>query len=198
MSTQARVTSIDALETFRANLILFLNRSRRAMDEVGDEVRRTRVWLQIDCRMRWEAEIRRRSKLLDQAQQELMSSRLTGHQEALLLRQTAVHKAERALREAEGKLRRAKQWARDYDNVADPALKRLESLRSYLDLDMPKAISYLVNAQLTLEAYSEGMAPSTTPASSSADPSAAPESADPAAAPAEPGDAASAPTAEVP
>ena len=159
MSTQARVTSLDALELFRSNLILFLNKSRRAVDDVGDEVRRTRVWLQTDRRMYWENEIRRRSKLLDQAKQELMTSRLTGHQEALLVRQSMVHKAERSLREAEEKLRQVKQWNRDFDGQADPALKRLDSLRQYLDLDMPKAIAYLANVQKTLEAYTEDAPP---------------------------------------
>ena len=159
MSIQAKVTSIEALETFRANLIVFLSRSRRAIDEVGDEVRRTRVWLQIDCRMHWEHEIRRRTKILNQAEQELMSTRLTGHEQAMLLRQAAVHRAERAVREAEDKLRCVKKWIREYDSAAEPALKRLESVRSYLDLDMPKAVAYLQNAQLALEAYSEGPPP---------------------------------------
>ena len=156
MSTQAKVTSIDALEAFRANLILYLQKSRRALDDVGDEVRRTRVWLQTDRRTYWEHEIRRRAKVLDQAQQELMTSRLTGHREALLVRQAVVHRAERALREAEDKLRCIKQWTRDYDSVADPALKRLESMRSFLDLDMPKAVAYLAEIQKTLEDYSQG------------------------------------------
>jgi len=166
MSIQAKVTSIEALELFRSNLILFLNKARRAVDDVGDEVRRTRSWLQTDRRMFWEHEIRRRIKMLDQAQQELMTVRMSGHQEAVLVRQAAVHKAERGLRDAEERLRRVKQWNRDYDSVADPAVKRLEGLRQHLDLDLPKAVAFLANAQKALEAYSEEMptaAPSLVP-----------------------------------
>ena len=99
MATQARVTSIDVLESFRACLITYLTRSRLAVDDIADEVRRTRVWLQTDRRMHWEHEIRRRLKLLDQAQQELMTSRLTGHQEALLVRQAAVLVGVRTVRQ---------------------------------------------------------------------------------------------------
>ena len=159
MATQARVTSIDVLESFRACLITYLTRSRLAVDDIADEVRRTRVWLQTDRRMHWEHEIRRRLKLLDQAQQELMTSRLTGHQEALLVRQAAVHKAKRAVTEAEEKLRKTKQWVRDYDGAVEPVARRIETLRQYLDLDMPKAVAYLANLQKTLEGYAEDSLP---------------------------------------
>ena len=181
MSTQARVTSLDALEAFRSNLILYLQKSRRAVDDVGDEVRRTRVWLQTDRRIYWEHEIRRRAKVLDQAQQELMTSRLTGHKEALLVRQSVVHKAERALRESEDKLRCIKHWTREYDSLADPALKRLESLRAFLDLDMPKAVAFLANTQKILEDYSQGMTPASPAPGGAAPAEAAPG--DPAASP---------------
>ena len=75
MADQANVTSFDALETFRTNLILFLNKTRVRVDEVGDEIRRTRGWLQNDQRVHWEGEIRRRRRTLSQAEQELLLPR---------------------------------------------------------------------------------------------------------------------------
>src|SRR5271170_2137284 len=106
MANQARVTSTDALESFRASLIVFLAKAHRCVDDVSDEVRRTRVWLQHDQRVHWEGEFRRRTKLLGQAEQELMSARLTNDNEgAMMLRQAAVSRARRALGEAEEKIR---------------------------------------------------------------------------------------------
>lgn len=74
MGNQARVTTTDAFESFRASLILFLGKARRSVDDAGDEVRRTRLWLQHDQILHWDGEIRRRTKTLDQAQQELRSA----------------------------------------------------------------------------------------------------------------------------
>lgn len=165
MAEQARVTSTDVFESFRSSLIVFLSKARRSMDDVGDEVRRTRNWLQHDQRLHWEGEVRRRNKLLDQAQQELMSARLTGNRETgLMVRQAAVNKAKQALSEAEAKLLRVKKWIQNYDHCADPVVKRLESLRQFLDNDLPKATAYLHNVQKTLDQYAA--APSQQPGSS--------------------------------
>ncbi len=162
MANQARVTSTDALESFRVSLIVFLTKAQRCVDDVGDEVRRTRAWLQHDQRVHWEGELRRRTKLLGQAEQELMSARMTGNNEAaLLLRQRAVAKARREIEECEEKIGALKRWTRNYDTSVDPAAKKLESLRQFLTIEMPKAIAYLANAQKTLDAYAAAQAPST-------------------------------------
>jgi len=175
MANQARVTSTDELESFRASLIVFLGKARRSLDDLGDEVRRTRQWLQHDQRIFWEGEARRRAKALERAQQELMSVRLASHQEsAVAARQAAAAKAQRALDEAEDKLRKVKTWNQNFDHCADPIVKRLEGIRELLDQDMPKAVSYLVNVQRTLEAYVEAPAPAagTEPAAPPAEPAA--------------------------
>jgi hypothetical protein len=163
MANQARVTSTEALESFRASLIVFLSKARRSVDDVGDNVRRTRQWLQHDQRTHWEGEMRRRTKALEQAEHELMSVKLgaTNHQQsALMARQAAVNKAKRALQESEDKLRVVKKWAQNFDRSAEPAVRRLESLRELLNQDMPKAITFLTTAQRTLEAYADMKAPS--------------------------------------
>lgn len=161
MAIQAKVTSTEALESFRANLVIFLAKARRSLDDAGDQVRRTRQWLQHDQRTHWEGELRRRAKLLDQAQQELLSVRLSAavhQQSALMTRQMAVAKAQRELAEAEGKLKRLKAWSQNYEASADPIQKRMDKLRQTLD-ELPKAISYLVSVQKTLDAYAESSGP---------------------------------------
>ena len=159
MTNQVRVTSIDALEALRSALIIFLTKSRRSLDDARDDARRTRAWIQHDQRFHWEGQVRQRQKKLDQAEQELLSAKLSGLRDNLAFQQNAVRKARAALVEAEEKLRAVKRWARDFDNAADPLLKRLEGLRQYLDFELPDAIAYLVQAQRTLDAYTEGPAP---------------------------------------
>jgi DNA repair ATPase RecN len=164
MADQAKVTSIDALEAFRASLIVFLTRARRALDDSSEDVRRTRQWVQHDQRQHWENELRRRIKKLEQARQELMSARLAVQQSsAVAVRQLAVAKAEREIAEVEAKLGKLKGWAQNFDSRADPLLKRVDGLRLKL-ADLNKAASHLVNLQKTLEAYAESGASLPAPA----------------------------------
>ncbi|HEX8311905.1 MAG TPA: hypothetical protein VF614_11345 [Chthoniobacteraceae bacterium] len=163
MAEQVKITSIDALQTFRANLIVFMTTAHRSADEVGDEVRRTKLWLQHDQRMHWESQYRQRSKLLALAQQELMSARLSDLRDRTVAQENAVRKAKQSVAEAEEKLRMVKVWTRDFDAQTDPLMKKMHSLRQLLDHDLPKALSYLVQAQRTLDAYAEISAPDTAP-----------------------------------
>jgi len=154
MANQARITSTEALESFRASLIVFLTKARRALADTDDEVRGTRSWLQHDRRIHWENEIRRHTKALDRAQAELVSAHLAQNNEsARMVRQAAVNKAKRELDEAQNKLRVVKKWNQNYESRVDPLIKRMESLAQFLEHDMPKAIAYLAQVQDTLDAY---------------------------------------------
>lgn len=155
MATQAKVTSTEALEAFRASLIVCLNKLHQALDQVGDEVRRTRSWIQHEQRLHWEREVRARSRMLAQAEQELLSVRMIKLVENHSVQQFAVHKAKRVLEEAEQKLRKVKVWSRDFDSSVEPLARSLNTLREYLLQDMPKGIAYLLKAQKTLEDYAE-------------------------------------------
>ncbi len=159
MAEQAKVTSLDALERFRADLIVFITTAHRCVDEASDEVKRTRGWLQGEQRMHWEGQARLRKRVLDQAEADLYSARLSGLKDRTIVQEEAVRKAKRAMAEAEDKLRALKKWNRDFDNNADPLVRRLEGIRYFLDHDLPKALTFLVRAQETLEAYAESPPP---------------------------------------
>jgi len=155
MATNANVTSLEALEAFRANLIVYLTRARRAVDEVTEEVHRTRIWVEQDRRLHWEKEGRRRKKILDQAEQELLSARMGQHEGILALRQAAVRKARAALQEAEDKLRAIKKISRDFEAATNPRLRALDGFRQALDFDIPKAIKALEETIRILASYSD-------------------------------------------
>ena len=169
MANQVRVTSLDALETFRAHLIIFLAKAVGAVDEVGDEVRRTRSWVHNDQRLFWETQIKKRRRALDQAQGEYMNARLSKLQDNTAAQKQAVLKAKRALAEADEKLLLVKTWIRNFDSCTDPLLKRMSSLRQFLDFDMPKAVAFLVQAQKILEDYTQIPSPETIAAPSASE-----------------------------
>lgn len=155
MPERAHVTSVDALETFRASLILYVSKARPALEETSSEVVRTRVWLQNDQRTHWESQIRRRAKELEQAQQALSSARLSKLREASTAEQRAVQKAKRSIEEAEAKLKLLRRWNREFDSQVDPLVKQLSKLHTLLSHDMLKAAAYLAQAMDTLAAYAE-------------------------------------------
>ena len=168
MATNAKVTSIDALEAFRASLIVFLNKSHSAVDQVSDEIRRVRSWVQHDQRTHWENEVRRRARDLAQAEQEMLSARMTKARDNLSAQQQAVNKARHSLEEAQAKMRKIKLWVRDFDGTVDPLARGLNSLRGYLDHDMPQAIGYLREVQKIMEDYLDTRKPAQAPAPASA------------------------------
>ena len=100
-ATNARVTSIDALDDFRAKLLVYCARARRLLDDVNDDVVRTRVWLQSDRLPYWKKQVWLKQKELAIADQELMTARLSDMPEATQARRMAVNKCKAALREAE-------------------------------------------------------------------------------------------------
>jgi hypothetical protein len=168
MAEQAKVTSLDALESFRAALIVFLTKARQSTDEVRDAVRRTKQWVERDQPAYWTAQLKTRRRALDQATQELFSARLSEFIDKTP-RQQVVRKCKAAVDEAEEKLRNTKKWNQNFEATADPLTKRLESLRQFLDDELPKGVAFLSQAQLTLEAYSEVHHPSTLPPPTSAE-----------------------------
>jgi hypothetical protein len=159
MASQVKVTSVDALAQFRSSAIIFMTRARRAMDMAGDEVKRTRQWIQTDQRMHWEGQLKQRRRRLDQANGELLSASLSEFNDSASMQKQAVRKAKRDLDEAEEKLRNLKKWSQNFDHYADPMIRRIDNFRQFLDHVMPNAIAYLEQAQHTLESYAEIRAP---------------------------------------
>ena len=155
MVEQAHVRSVESIQSFRASLLVYLDRAGRALDEISEEVVRTRIWLESDRRPHWEGELRRRSRRLEEAQQQLFSARMSTIREGGQLEQMAVQRARRAVSDAETKLRSVKQWNRQFDGRVTPVAREVEKLRDVLVQHLGKAVEYLTRVADTLEDYSD-------------------------------------------
>ncbi|HTG43326.1 MAG TPA: hypothetical protein VK633_02220, partial [Verrucomicrobiae bacterium] len=153
MPDQAHVTSVEALEAFRASLLIYLSRARPILEEACDDVMRLRQSLQNERRMHWENDLRQRRKALEAAQQALFSAGLSNLGDIKSTEQRALQQARRALAESEEKLRLVKRWNNDFDHRVAPAVKQLEHLRSVLSNHLPKAVMSLGQLVRTLDAY---------------------------------------------
>jgi hypothetical protein len=130
MPQTAKVTSIEAIDAFKASLIVYLEKAGCVLDDVSDDVVRTRTWLQTDRQLHWKHQTRQRARELAQAEQELLTARLSGLEEAIKARQMAVNKARLALREAEERLARVKQWMRQVETQVESRANVVTQLRT--------------------------------------------------------------------
>lgn len=162
MPESAKVTSLEAIENFRARLIIYRDKAVRVLDEVSDEVTRSRLWLETDRPTFWQSQIRRRQRELEQAQQELFSAQLSGLRDASYAQQANVQKARRAIRDAEEKVKLVKQWQRQFDQRVESPARQVEKLRHQLGHDLGLAVAWLNEMTRTLSAYAE-LSPTGTP-----------------------------------
>jgi DNA repair exonuclease SbcCD ATPase subunit len=155
MPDRAKVTSLEAIESFRAKLIIYRDKAGRVLDEVSDEVTRTRLWLEQDRIAHWQNQIRTRHRELEQRQQELFTAQLSGLLQASQVQQAAVQKARQALRDAEARLQVVKQWIRQYDQRVEPLGRQVEKFRHTLGTDLGRAVAWMNELLKTLSDYVE-------------------------------------------
>lgn len=169
MAGQAQITSVEALEAFRSDLVVYLSQMQPVLDEIGNDVVRMKFWLQNDQRHLWEGHLRQRLRKLEEAQAELFNARLSTFQDSTILPQMAAQKAQRAVEEAEQKMAALKKWERELEAQSNPLVKQIEQLKGFLATDLTEATTYLAQIIKTLEAYKEvvptgSTAPGTPPA----------------------------------
>lgn len=163
MPSPARVQSIEALEAFRATLLVYLEKAGRILDDATGDVFRTRSWLEGDRRMEWKRRQREQAKRLAQAEAELLTAKLSGHPEVIQERRLVVNKCKRAMEDVEAGMQRVERWIRSYEHEVMTKTQAMTRLRQVLGHDMVKAVAYLDQAAKTLSEYAE-MAPPEQPA----------------------------------
>lgn len=169
MPEKAKITSVDALEAFRANLVVYLSKARPALEEVSSDVMRIRLWLQDDRTDYWQGQVKKRQRALEQAQQALFSARMSNLNEGTSSAQFDLHRAKRAFEEAADKLKKVKAWDKKFEGLANPWLRQMEKLHGVLSHDMPLAIAHLSEMIRLLSDYADlrpsgGAAPAPIPA----------------------------------
>jgi hypothetical protein len=159
MSDQVNISSIDALEAFRADLIQYISKARVALEDMEGDVRRTQTWLDTDRTDYWNGQLKLWTKHLHQAEQELYSANLTSPQASNAFQKMAVLKARRKLEEAEQKARVLKKWRQTFENRATPLLRQLDPMFFLVGQHLPKGVFALGESIKALQAYAEKSAP---------------------------------------
>lgn len=155
MADQAKVSSIDALEAFRADLIRFVENARAALEDAEGEVRRTKIWLDGDRTAHWTRQMKLRIKQLDQAEADSHNAHITRPDESHVSLKLAMVRAKRRVVEAEEKLRVLKHWRLHFDNRATPLVRRLSPAFFMVCKHLPEGIHALDETIKALQAYAE-------------------------------------------
>jgi hypothetical protein len=149
---RANVSSTEAIERFRARLIVYRDKVKPLLADAADEVSRTRERL-LDRRRFWEFEVRRRKQKLEDARQALFSARFSSLREVKTAEQQAVHRAEKALAEAETKFAAIKRWSSGFEQQVGPMVKQIEQLRTVSATTLTRAEEYLARILAALDQY---------------------------------------------
>ena len=155
MSDQVKISSIDALEAFRGDLIQYIAKARVALEDMEGDVRRTQTWLDTDRAQHWTGQVKLWMKNLHQAEQELYSANLTNPQASNAFQRMNVLKAKRKLDEAEEKMRVVKKWRQTFENRATPLLRQLDPMFYLVGQQLPKGVFALSESVKALQAYAE-------------------------------------------
>jgi chromosome segregation ATPase len=154
MADKANVTDIEVLERFRTSLMLFIERSSASLNEISEEVKRTRIWLQSEQRLVLEREMKRKQKELEQIEAEYFSARISNLTQKQAGLQMQIRRKKREMREIENKVRAVKSWLRHYDSKVEVEARKVEKLQGMFDVDMSRAIQFLNEAAKALHDYS--------------------------------------------
>jgi len=164
MRAGAHVSSIDALESFRSSLILYLTRSRAVLDDVTQEIVRARIWLETDRQVHWKRQIRLRTAAVSQAEAELVTARLSGDAGVIVDRRRALAKARDALRQAEESRDRVRRWLQRYATDVEARGVSPRRLQQILSHDGSRAANFIETAATILRDYAaQGTGPAANP-----------------------------------
>ncbi len=163
MSQKAHVTSIETLDQIRVALLIFMEKAMLVLDEVSEEVKRTRIWLQSEQGPLIDRTRKRRLKELEMLQQELYTARMSSMHRTKTGYQQRVNKKRKEIRDLEDTMRRLKGWIRNFDSRVEPVAKKVDKLRSIIDHDLARGVNFLAQSVKNLEAYAEVKAPRQSP-----------------------------------
>ena len=163
MSDQVKISSIDALEAFRADLIQYVEKARVALEDAEGEVRRTRTWLDMDRIQHWAGRCKQRTKQLEQAEAELYNATLTSPQESHAFQKMARAQGPAQTGGGRGENARASNnGGRPSKTAPRPLLRQLDPMFFLVGQQLPKGIHSLGEAIKALQAYAE-KAPAANP-----------------------------------
>ena len=164
MSEFARVTSIEALKDFRADLCTFGEQAMESLSSVQMAAQRTLDWLDEQAKS-WQREVRRWDDAVAQARTELARRkmiRIGDRAPDCTVQEKILRAARRRLEEAEDKLATTRRWLPAFRRALDEYHGPARQLAGFLEGEQPRALALLLQKIDSLEEYVRLAAPPPT------------------------------------
>jgi hypothetical protein len=154
----ARVTSIEALQEFKAALHVFCEEAKDALCAIEMQTRKVQDWLLRDQTSYWKHAVRDRQEDLAQAKADLFRKqldRITGNIPDCIEEKKAVRRAQERLKEADDKIRKCQEWARLLPRAQGEYQGPARQLEFMVEGDPPASVILLNRIIASLDAYVE-------------------------------------------
>src|SRR5687767_2571867 len=167
MGESAQVSSIPAIEDFRAALVQFAQHTSQSLCEMETEIRRAYDWLTHDQLKFWQAEFQRSGRALLEAKVELQnaqtSRRMDDYTPSCIQERKKVERIRQRQELAQAKIEAVRRWGQLVAREIDEFKIRSAQLSTMLEADVPKALSALDRILLMLDSYIQLAAPAMAP-----------------------------------
>ncbi|MBC8203816.1 MAG: hypothetical protein H8E91_08310 [Planctomycetes bacterium] len=155
MPESANVKSLDGLRDFRAALIDFIEKAKRATSSAESEISHMQSWLGNTQMMHWKHAIRKAEEKLSQAKSELFRATISqpdnprGPTDQIKL----VRRRKEEIAAAQLKLKNTQRWVRIVEHENHEYRSAMTPLTASLDGELQKAVVKIDNAICSIELY---------------------------------------------
>lgn len=158
MSGSAKITSIDAIESFRIALIKFDDNATRSLTSVDEQIKRVLHWFEHEAPTEWGMRIRKCHEEVARTRAALETCKMKkvgDNRPACMEEQQALREAQRKLAHAQGMLEVIRLWTNRVRQACDDYRGGVMGLRTILDVKIPETVSMLSRTVRALDAYVE-------------------------------------------
>jgi hypothetical protein len=162
MGGSARVTSIAAIESFKARLAEFGVDAANALASIDMEIRRVFEWVEAQTK-HWQREVRKRQELVSRAKSDLDTRKWMmrdGLGPGTTEQEIALAEAVRSLHRAEDKVDYCRYWSRTLPQEVLECEGPARNLAGFLESELRQALALLDQKIAALDAYVALVAPS--------------------------------------
>jgi hypothetical protein len=157
MAGSARVTSLDALDSFAAAVRVFQDEAQRAIESAEMNIRAATDWTRGERRDYWRGQARRAEQQLHEAKLNLQRCQtfrgVDDYRPACVDEKRQVERTRRRLEHSRDQIEAVKHWSRVVDQAVYESKGGVSPLARWLETDVERAMAALNRICRTLQEY---------------------------------------------
>ncbi|HEX8322327.1 MAG TPA: hypothetical protein VF595_00315 [Tepidisphaeraceae bacterium] len=164
MADGAKVQDIDAIRSFRAAMVKFIESSNAALGDAEAEITRRLSWCEGEQSTFWQGQIRKLTDIISQLKEAIRMKKLfkdsSGRTQSAFDEEKKLRAAQARMEQAEQKLANCRRWAKQLQREHLMYRGGVQRLQTLLSSDLVNSVATLDAVVVQLDAYLSGGAPS--------------------------------------